>query len=292
MSTTLEAETLIPDESGAEVSARKGRGLHAPRGRLGPRGGAGLNDIAATMKICAHCRQAKPLPEFGNKRENPEGKGSYCRPCVNAKSAERRVRKPITARPCRHCGTVFSPAHRNVHYCSPDCRKTRQVTRMQELNQCWYAVNRVRRNAMNKAWKKANPERSHKHRADFYRRHKAEERAAHDAWVRQNRDRCAAAARDYYRRRSELESAMQGGKFRDSGFCLVRYAYKGEPFYRAVPTGRPVGTDETVLTRYEWFGDRWCVFAPAVPPRAHQSLVNALLRNKRFGKARRWKEAA
>lgn len=47
-------------------------------------------------KVCARCREAKPLDGFHRQSKGPGGRHSYCKPCYNA-AYRGRNRKPVAA---------------------------------------------------------------------------------------------------------------------------------------------------------------------------------------------------
>jgi len=53
----------------------------------------------ARQKICSHCRQSKPLGDYHNNRNEPDGHATRCKECVNNRSRGGVGKKPI---PFRH----------------------------------------------------------------------------------------------------------------------------------------------------------------------------------------------
>jgi hypothetical protein len=93
--------------------------------------------IPAGEKRCGRCGGSLPLDAFALDRSKPSGRGSYCRPCTRAKSAEfyaanrERIlaraaakRGPQPVRHCSECGVELEGGQR-VTCGSARCREAR-----------------------------------------------------------------------------------------------------------------------------------------------------------------------
>jgi hypothetical protein len=50
-----------------------------------------------TKKTCSHCREEKPVEDFGLNRQTPDGRMYYCRVCAAIKQREYRTLHPESA---------------------------------------------------------------------------------------------------------------------------------------------------------------------------------------------------
>jgi len=49
-------------------------------------------------KICTKCKLEIPIEDFGNSKKSSDGKSSWCKNCLNAKSRKSKMNNPIRAR--------------------------------------------------------------------------------------------------------------------------------------------------------------------------------------------------
>lgn len=132
--------------------------------------------LSSASKICLICGEDRPLEDFYRASRNKDGRQSYCKPCDNG----RRLRDP---------------------------KRAEQAAR-------WYADNRDKKQAQNRAWREANLERSRltaqkwqkthvehsrQWRTDYYNKNKIRRRAATRAWAEANREHTLAYAREWKR---------------------------------------------------------------------------------------------
>lgn len=243
-------------------------------------------------KRCARCGDTKPLTEFGNLRASKDGKSVYCRACINADAAARRVRTfdPSQPRACRHCANPFQPHHYNVHFCSDACRRTYQDAAKAETSRRHYQANWAHRRALAKLWRNNNREVARKHRRDGYYRDPAKNMQQHRDWVERNREYVAAYNRDLRRQKA----AIAAGKERGQEFTLVRYTYKGETDYRAGRRDRPLTPNEQIVAIYEHHEGRWVVYTPPLANTRQAAGAQKLARREfaTYRRTRHYTEAA
>jgi transcription initiation factor TFIIIB Brf1 subunit/transcription initiation factor TFIIB len=46
------------------------------------------------VKVCNRCKQEKSLDEFGKRKDSPDGRKYYCKPCATILARQQRERKP------------------------------------------------------------------------------------------------------------------------------------------------------------------------------------------------------
>ena len=85
------------------------------------------------QKKCTRCQQVKDMDLFAPSKVTRDKRASWCRTCLNEYNNSRRQRKPLPARPCRQCGTVFQPKVHNGAFCSERCRDVFGFEKAKEL---------------------------------------------------------------------------------------------------------------------------------------------------------------
>jgi len=107
---------------------------------------------------------------------------------------------------------------------------------VKSVKAAWYAANREKSLAANKAWREANRERNALRKAETRARNKAAEKATAKAYYDQNREARLAKARDWYaRNRARVAARRADWNRANSHLCAASTRKRDAQKLRAMP---------------------------------------------------------